>query len=156
MRKEKLNLSKAERQGLEEIIRKGKNKARVITRARILLLSNEGRTDQQVADALQIGRATVERIRRRAVREGVQIALVDRPRPGTKPKLNAKQEAQLIAIACSEPPPGQKRWTIRLLMEEVMQQRIVDSISFETVRRIVKKRCQALAYKTLVHSKDHT
>lgn len=144
MRKEKLNLSKAERQELQEIVRKGKNKARVITRARILLLSNEGGTDQQIADALQIGRATVERIRRRAVRESVQIALVDRPRPGTEPKLNAKQEAQLIAIACSEPPPGQKRWTIRLLMEEVMQQKIVDSISFETVRRVVKKTMSSL------------
>lgn len=144
MRKEKLNLSKAERQELQEIVRKGKNKARVITRARILLLSNEGRTDEQIAEALQIGRATVERIRRRAVRESVQIALVDRPRPGTEPKLNAKQEAQLIAIACSEPPPGQKRWTIRLLMEEVMQQKIVDSISFETVRRVVKKTMSSL------------
>ena len=144
MRKEKLNLSKAERQELQEIVRKGKNKARVITRARILLLSNEGRTDQQIADALQIGRATVERIRRRAVRESVQVALVERPRPGTEPKLNAKQEAQLIAIACSEPPPGQKRWTIRLLMEEVMQQKIVDSISFETVRRVVKKTMSSL------------
>lgn len=144
MRKEKLNLSKAERQELQEIVRKGKNKARVITRARILLLSNEGRTDQQIAEALQIGRATVERIRRRAVRESVQVALVDRPRPGTEPKLNAKQEAQLIAIACSEPPPGQKRWTIRLLMEEVMQQKIVDSISFETVRRVVKKTMSSL------------
>lgn len=139
MRKEQLELSEAERQKLREHVRKGKNKVRVITRARILLLSDEGRTDQQIADALQIGRATVERIRRRAVREGVETALVDRPRPGSEPKLNAKQEAQLIAIACSEPPPGQKRWTIRLLMEEVMQQKIVDSISFETVRRIVKK-----------------
>lgn len=139
MQKEKLNLSKAERQKLQEIARKGENKARVITRARILLLSNEGCTDQQVADALQIGRATVERIRRRAVREGVETALVDRPRPGSEPKLNAKQEAQLVALACSEPPPGQKRWTIRLLMEEVMQQKIVDRISFETVRRVVKK-----------------
>ena len=139
MQKEKLNLSKAECQKLQEIVRKGENKARVITRARILLLSNEGFTDQQVADALQIGRATVERIRRRAVREGVATALVDRPRPGSEPKLNAKQEAQLVAIACSEPPPGQKRWTIRLLMEEVMQQKIVDRISFETVRRVVKK-----------------
>ena len=139
MQKEKLNLSKAERQKLQEIARKGENKARVITRARILLLSNEGCTDQQVADALQIGRATVERIRRRAVREGVETALVDRPRPGSEPKLNAKQEAQLVAIACSEPPPGQKRWTSRVLMEEVMQQKIVDRISFETVRRVVKK-----------------
>jgi hypothetical protein len=69
----------------------------------------------------------------------VETALIDRPRPGTEPKLNAKQEAQLVAIACSEPPPGQKRWTIRLLMEEVMQQKIVDRISFETVRRVVKK-----------------
>lgn len=139
MRKEKLKLSKAESQKLQELIRKGENKARVITRSRILLLSDEGRTDQQVADALQIGRATVERIRRRAVREGVEVALVDRPRPGAEPKLDVKQEAQLIAIACSEPPAGQKRWTIRLLMEEVMQRKIVDSISFETVRRIVKK-----------------
>ena len=139
MRKEQLELSEAERQKLRELVRTGKNKARVITRARILLLSDEGRTDQQIADALQIGRATVERIRRRAVREGTETALVDRPRPGSEPKLNVKQEAQLVAIACSEPPPGQKRWTIRLLMEEVMQQKIVDSISFETVRRIVKK-----------------
>ena len=139
MHKEKLDISKAERQKLQKIARRGENKARVITRARILLLSSEGCTDQQVADALQIGRATVERIRRRAVREGVEPALVDRPRPGSEPKLDAKQEAQLVAIACSEPPPGQKRWTIRLLMEEVMQQKIVDHISFETVRRIVKK-----------------
>lgn len=144
MRKEKLELSKDEHYKLHETVRKGENKARVITRARILLLSDEGRTDQQVADALQIGRATVERIRRRAVREGVDTALVDRPRPGSEPKLNAKQEAQLVAIACSDPPPGQKRWTIRLLMEEVMKQKIVDSISFETVRRIVKKTMSSL------------
>lgn len=139
MRKEQLELSEAERQELRELVCTGENKARVITRGRILLLSDEGRTDQQVAAALQVGRATVERIRRRAVREGVEAALVERPRPGSEPKLSAKQEAQLVAIACSEPPPGQKRWTIRLLMEEVMQQKIVDSISFETVRRIVKK-----------------
>ena len=144
MRKEKLELSKDEHYKLHETVRKGENKARVITRARILLLSDEGRTDQQVADALQIGRATVERIRRRAVREGVDTALVDRPRPGSEPKLNAKQEAQLVAIACSDPPPGQKRWTIRLVMEEVMKQKIVDSISFETVRRIVKKTMSSL------------
>lgn len=144
MRKEKLELSKGEHQKLQETVRRGENKVRVITRARILLLSDEGRTDQQVADALQIGRATVERIRRRAVRESVENALVDRPRPGSERKLNAKQEAQLVAIACSEPPPGQKRWTIRLLMEEVMQQKIVDSISFETVRRIVKKTMSSL------------
>lgn len=139
MHKERLELSKTERQKLREIVRKGKNKARVITHARILLISDEDRNDQQVADALQVGRATVERIRRRAVREGVETALVDRPRSGSKPKLNAKQEAQLVAIACSDPPPGQKRWTIRLLMEEMMKQKVVDSISFETVRRVVKK-----------------
>jgi transposase len=81
----------------------------------------------------------VERIRRRAVRESVEIALVDRPRPGSERKLNAKQEAQLVAIACSDPPPGRKRWTIRLLVEEVVKQGVVDRISFETVRRVVKK-----------------
>ena len=139
MRKEKLELTEAERQKLQELVRKGENKARVITRARILLLSDQGRDDQQVADALQIGRATVERIRRRAVRESVETAIVDRPRPGSVRKLNAKQEAQLVAIACSDPPPGRKRWTIRLLVTEVMKQGVVDSISFETVRRVVKK-----------------
>ena len=139
MRKERLILSETGRQKLQELVRKGKNKARVITRARILLLSADGRKDQQVADALQVGRATIERIRRRAVREGIETALVDRPRPGSKRKLNTRQEAQLVAIACSDSPPGQKRWTIRLLMEEVMKQKVVDSISFETVRRVVKK-----------------
>ena len=139
MRKEILILTETERQKLHELVRKGENKARVITRARILLLSDQGWGDQKIADALQIGRATVERIRRRAVRESVEIALVDRPRPGSGRKLNAKQEAQLVAIACSDPPPGRKRWTIRLLMEEVMKQGVVDSISFETVRRVVKK-----------------
>lgn len=139
MHKERLALNEAERQKLQEIIRKGGNKARVITRARILLLSDTGRTDRQVAEALQAGIATVERIRRRAAREGVEVALVDRPRPGSKPLLNARQRVQLVAIACSDPPPGQKRWTIRLLMEEVIRQKIVDSISFETVRRVLKK-----------------
>jgi transposase len=139
MRKEKLELTETERQQLQELVRKGENKARVLTRARLLLLSDQGWNDQQVADALQIGHATVERIRRRAVRESIQAALVDRPRPGSERKLNAKQEAQLVAIACSDPPPGRKRWTIRLLVEEVMKQGVVDTISFETVRRVVKK-----------------
>ena len=139
MRKEILKLTEKERQKLQELVRKGENKARVITRARLLLLSDQGWDDQKIADALQIGRATVERIRRRAVREGVEIALVDRPRPGSERKLNAQQEAQLVAIACSDPPPGRKRWTIRLLVEEVMKQGVVVTISFETVRRVVKK-----------------
>lgn len=139
MRKDKLELTKIERQKLKEMIRKGSNKARVITRARLLLLSDQGLNDQQVAEALQIGRATVERVRRRAVRENVEAALGERPRPGQKRKLNEKQEARLVAIACSDPPPGQKRWTIQLLMEEIIQQGVVDTISFETVRRVLKK-----------------
>jgi transposase len=144
MRKEKLELTEMERQKLQELVRKGENKARVLTRARLLLLSDQGWDDQRVADALQIGRATVERIRRRAVRDSVEAALVDRPRPGSERKLNAKQEAQLVAIACSDPPPGRKRWTIRLLVEAVLQQGVVETISFETVRRVVKKTMFAL------------
>jgi len=144
MHKEILTLTERERQELQELVRKGENKARVITRARLLLLSDQGWDDQKIADALQIGRATVERIRRRAVRESVETAIVDRPRPGSERKLNAKQEAQLVAIACSDPPPGRKRWTIRLLVEEVVKQGVVDSISFETVRRVVKKTMSGL------------
>jgi transposase len=139
MRKERLELTETERQKLQELVRKGENQARAITRARLLILSDQGWEDQKIADALQIGRATVERVRRRAVREGVETALVDRPRPGQQRKLDAKQEAQLVAIACSDPPPGQKRWTVRLLMEEIIQQELVETISFETVRRVLKK-----------------
>lgn len=139
MKKQKIKLMQAERHRLESLLRKGQNKARVITRARIILLSESGRKDQEVADTLGVGLSTVERIRRRCVKEGVEVALQEKPRPGKQRLLNDKQEAELVTVACSTPPPGYKRWSVRLLMREVVKRGIVEQISFETVRLTLKK-----------------
>lgn len=139
MKKQKIKLMQAERHRLESLLRKGQNKARVITRARIILLSESGRKDQEVADRLGVGLSTVERIRRRCVKEGVEVALQEKPRPGKQRLLNDKQEAELVTVACSTPPPGYKRWSVRLLMREVVKRGIVEQISFETVRLTLKK-----------------
>jgi len=139
MKKQKIKLTQAEKRRLESLIRKGQNKARVITRARIILLSESGKKDQEVSDALGVGLSTVERIRRRCVKEGVVVALQEKPRPGKQRLLNDKQEAELVAMACSAPPPGYKRWSVRMLMREVVKRDIVEQISFETVRLTLKK-----------------
>lgn len=139
MKKQKIKLTQAEKRRLESLIRKGQNKVRVITRARMILLSEDGKKDQEVADALGVGLSSVERIRRRCVKEGVEVALKEKPRPGKQRLLNDKQEAELVAVACSAPPPGYKRWSVRMLMREVVKRGIVEQISFETVRLTLKK-----------------
>jgi hypothetical protein len=98
---------------------------------------------------------TVERIRQRFVAGGVERALRDQPRPGGRPKLDRKQEAFLIALACSAPPNGRARWTMQLLADRLVALEIVETISDETVRRTLKKeRAQALAPKALVHRRS--
>ena len=139
MKKQKIKLTQTERRRLESLIHKGQNKVRVITRARIILLSNAGKKDQEVAEALGVGLSTVERIRRRCVKAGVEVALKEKPRPGKQRLLNHKQEAELVAVACSVPPLGYKRWSVRMLMREVVKRGIVEQISFETVRLTLKK-----------------
>jgi transposase len=97
-------------------------------------------SDDQIADALEVSRSTVERLRTRCVEEGPDAAL--RPRPSPTPplrKLDGAQEARLIAVACSPPPEGRKRWTLRLLADKVVELDIVDAASYETVRRTLKK-----------------
>lgn len=107
-----VRLSEAEREQLHTQIRSGTGSARRLRRARTLLLSDEGRSDVTVAEALHIGRATVERTRQRFCQEGLDAAVVERWRPGGKPKLKAKQEAHLIALTCSPAPEGRARWTV--------------------------------------------
>lgn len=104
-----------------------------------LLLADDGRTDEEIWNALQIGRSTVERTRRRFFELGLEAALSERPRPGKPPKLDAKQEAVLIALACSDPPDGYERWTMQLLADRLVELKVVDSIVDETVRRLLKK-----------------
>jgi len=138
MKKQTITLNEQEIERLKSIVRKGQNKARVITRARILLLCHQHKADQEIANTLSVGRATVERIRRRCAREGVESALKEKPRPGQKRILTGRQEAQMIALATST-PPGHTRWSIRLLMVAAVEQGITKRINFETVRLLLKK-----------------
>lgn len=134
-----VTLTDDERHMLHDLIKKGTTSARKLTRAHILLHADAGATDDAIAASLHVARTTVERIRRRFVEETLDTALGERPRPGAKRKLDAKQEAHLIAVACTPAPDGQGRWTMQLLADEVVQLGVVDAISDETVRRTLKK-----------------
>ncbi len=133
-----IDLTADERDELLQLIRRGKERVRKVTRARILLKAAEGLTDEAIAVALSTGIATVERTRRRFVEAGMN-ALNEQPRPGKRRKLTGKQEAHLIAVACSAAPEGRERWTLRLLADKVVELGLADSLSYETVRRTLKK-----------------
>jgi len=134
-----VELTDEQRRELRALVRKGHASARRLTRARILLLADEDRTDDEVAAALHTSRSTVERIRRRFVEHGLEAALSERPRPGAVPKLDERGQATLIALACSNPPEGRTSWTMQLLAHELVVRRVVPSISDESVRRTLKK-----------------
>lgn len=134
-----IDLRTDERAELLRLLNKGVAPARRLTRARILLLADEGGTDQGIAAALHVHAATVERTRRRFVEGGVERALNDQPRPGGRPKLDGKQEAYLVALACSAPPEGRARWTMQLLADRLVALELVAAISDETVRRVLQK-----------------
>ncbi len=139
MKKYVVDLDECERDQLEELTTKGKSGARRIRRARILLLADEGRIDKEVASFLGAAVTTVERVRKRFVEEGLEAALSERPRPGAARKLDGRQEAHLMALACSETPEGRGRWTMRMLTERLMELGVVEEISDETVRRTLKR-----------------
>lgn len=134
-----IELTAEERQQLQQLIRKGKTSARSITRARILLLAETGQSNPAIVTALQTSLSTVKRVRRRFVEGGVEQALYDRPRPGAAPKLDGRQAARLVALACSAPPAGRKVWTMQLLADRFIELGEVEFISDETVRRVLKK-----------------
>ncbi len=143
-----VGLSGDERGKLEGLIACGHAPARHLTHARILLKADEGEDapeelwpDTKIADALEISRSTVARVRQRFAREGLEAALVHRRPKATKPKkLDGEHEAHLIALACSEPPKGHKRWSLRLLAERFVELECAEEpISRELVRRTLKK-----------------
>src|SRR5678816_2289896 len=131
-------LSDDEREHIEHLLHSGTHATRKVTRARILLKAAAGVEDSAIAAALSVGRATVERTRRRFVEEGLG-ALEERPRPGTLPKLDAKAQARLIAEACSAAPEGRQRWTLQLLADRVVALGLAAAYSYESVRRVLKK-----------------
>ena len=134
-----VNLTDEETTSLRELVRKGTLSARKLTRAHVLLQANDGASDQTIADALHIGRATVERVRKRFVEGNLDQALSEAKRPGAKRKLDGKQEALLVATACSHPPHGHARWTMHLLADTLVTLTELPSLSDETVRRTLKK-----------------
>lgn len=137
--KYRVELTDAERSQLLGMIGKGRHGARTLARARILLKADEGLTDEDAAAVLNVGYATVGRVRQRFVEEGLERALKDAPRPGAKPKLDERQCAHLIAVACSEAPEGHDHWTLRLLAGKVVELGFAESYSHEAVRQTLKK-----------------
>lgn len=137
--KHEVHLKEEERRKLIGIVSKGRNKAVIIQRAHILLKVDEGKTDSEISQILYVSEQTIRRIRLRFAQEGLQAALEDKPHPATGSELDEKQEARIIALACSEPPAGQVRWTLELLTQEVLKDGIVTRISPETVRLLLKK-----------------
>jgi transposase len=141
-------LTAEQRSNLEGSIASGRAPARRIAHARILLKADEGGDapgrawpDTEIASALEVSRSTVYRVRTRFAKEGLEAALVQRPPRRTKPKkLDGLQEAHLIALACSEPPKGKKRWSVRLLADRFVELECAEGpISRELVRRTLKK-----------------
>ena len=135
----RVKLSADEREYLLNISRRGKSSARKVKRSLILCKADAGLTDQQVAEALMVGPSTVSRVRQRFVEGGLERALNDRPRPGQRRKHDGRQEAHLVAVACSSAPEGHTRWTLRLLADQAVKLEFTDSISRETVRQVLKK-----------------
>lgn len=133
-----IRLSDTERMELEAIVRNGKRKARTIRRAQTLLWSDKGKTDGEIAELHGITPLTVAKTRQRWVEER---SLEDKPRAGRGKKLDGKQEAFLVALACSEAPGERETWTMQLLADRLVELRVIDEpISDETVRRTLKKR----------------
>lgn len=137
-----VKLTPEERDQLEKMLSSGTERARKLTRARILLKADQGWTDEAISEALDVGRATVERLRRRFVEEGLEAALSRRPTTREYERLlDGQAEAHLIALACSAPPEGHTRWTLRMLAEKLvaLEQVDIESVSHETVRQVLKK-----------------
>jgi transposase len=141
-----VTLMEEERQRLQEMLSRGKAAARKLTHARILLIEGRcsarcpGWDDERIAEGLEVGRATVERVRKEFVEEGLEAALErHKPRRQYRRKLDGDGEAHLVALACQKPPEGRGRWTLQLLADRMVELEYVDQISYQTVRRTLKK-----------------
>ena len=131
----RVDLSEAERGELHALTGGGRQAVRKVKRAQILLAADAGHSDEAIAATVAVGTATVHRTRRRFVEGNLDEALGERPRPGASRKLSGKEEALLVATACSEPPEGRARWTLDLLAGALVQLTEHDDVSRETVRR---------------------
>ena len=143
-KKYRVKLSGEQRQALEQLTSAGQVKVRTYKRARVLLLADEAdpagrQPDAVIAERVNISVPTVERIRRRFVEADLERALYDKPRPGAPKKFTGKHRAEITALACSDPPEGRDKWSLRLLADKLVELDIVESISHDTVDRVLKK-----------------
>jgi transposase len=146
MKKYKVTLTTDERQSLHDLIAAGKAAAKRLSHARILLKADAAPggpawADDRIAEAVEVNVRTVERVRQRFVEQGLDAALVrkQQDRPSRERKLDGAGEARLIALACSEPPQGRSGWTLQLLADRLVELHVVDAISDESVRQVLKK-----------------
>jgi transposase len=134
-----VDLTDEERGYLLDVIHKGKTTARRVARAHVLLQASTGASDESIAEMLHLGLSTVHRTRQRFVDDGLTAALSEQSRSGSPPALTGKQAAFLVALACSTPPAGRHRWTLKLLADRFVELRQIDMISPDTVGRVLKK-----------------
>lgn len=139
MKREQVKLRPSELAFLRSFKNSGKRSQREYDRANILLLLHKGKKDAEIVDFLEVERTTVWRTRMRYLQEGIEKSLQEKERSGQPSKYGAKQEAEIIALACSDPPAGRARWTLELLTEKVSLHKGLESINRETIRLILKK-----------------
>jgi transposase len=134
-----IQLTDEERKELERLVERGRKPARKITRAGILLLADTGKSDKEIAEALRICTLTVHNVRKRFFKEKSVTSLEEKPRPGRPPKLVGLAAAHITALAGSAAPEGRDRWTLRLLADRAVKLELVDSVSHEGIRKLLKK-----------------
>jgi transposase len=134
-----VHLTEEDRNFLQKFTSTGKRSAREFLRAMILLLSDKGMTDEEIHEILNVSTCTVQRTREKYVTNDLDTALHELPRPGQPKKLSSAQEQQIIAIACSSAPEGRIHWTLELLRKEAINRGIVDDISTEPIRILLKE-----------------
>lgn len=139
-----ITLSVEDRKFLEQFVKKGTKKARAIARAKILLFANEGYSNNEISTMTSVHRQGIWRIKKRFSEEGLQFILNEKPRSGQPKKYSNKQKAEIIAMACTKPPKGRERWSLRLLTERMKRRKDFKTINRETVRLILKKQKQSL------------
>jgi transposase len=144
MNKKYVRLTGQEREELTGLVSRGKAAARKLTRSRVLLKADAdgpGWTDKRIAEAFDVGVRMVENTRKRFVEEGLEAAVNRKKqcRPSRQKIIDGEKEARLVAMSCGEPPPGQARWTLRLLADQLVELNIVESVSHETVRQVMRK-----------------
>lgn len=142
--KYRVQLSPKQRKKLKSICRRGETKARTLNRARILLLADENRpkgakTDAQIAELFDVSQSTINRVRKRFVCGSLESAIGEKPRSGRPVKFTGTDRAKVTAIACSDPPQGRNKWSLRLIADRLVELELVEEISYQTVKRVLKK-----------------